>query len=146
MATKKVTQMIEKERQSDAPIGFWRSEASSKQKTEEISVYNNFLIRTENRVTSSDRNFKSERTVVDNSPAFDSIFRRDLDEDANNVAKGNMFCYELDETDYFDSEDEYWDNLRNKEIREELCPHCHSYHLPRSIHDYAACKLFYNIY
>lgn len=49
---------------------------------------------------------KSERTVVDNSPAFDSNRRRDLDEDADNGAKGNVLfviviffhCYELDET------------------------------------------------
>lgn len=129
MATEKLSRLIEKKRQSDTPLGFWRSETSSKQKTEEISVYNNFLIGTENGVTPSDRNLKYESTW------------QDFDEDAYNVTKGNMFCYELDETDYFDSEDEYWDNLRNKEIREELCPHCHSYHLPRSIHDFAACKM-----
>lgn len=110
MATEKVSRLIEKKRQSDTPLGFWRSETSSKQKTEEISVYNNFLIGTENGVTPSDRNLKYESTW------------QDFDEDAYNVTKGNMFCYELDETDYFDSEDEYWDNLRTKKSERNYVP------------------------
>lgn len=56
--------------------------------------------------------------------------------------KGNMFCYELDEIDYFDSEDEYWDNFWNKEIREEICFYCYFYYLLCSIYDYVVCKMF----
>lgn len=137
---KNVTQMIEKEKQRAAPHEYWRSEknqSNENKDSEEVSVFDNCLTDTEATLSFIDLNSESTDLHKENKHSDQT---KDIEEDSDNIASGSTYFDDLDETDYFDSEDEYWDTLRDKDIKEEICQHCQSYHLPRSIQDEALCE------
>lgn len=134
-----VTQMIEKEKQRAAPHEYWRSEknqSNENEDSEKVSVFDNCLTDTETTLSFLDLNSENTDLHKGNKHADQT---KDIEDDSDNIASGSTFFDDLDETDYFDSEDEYWDTLRNKNIKEEVCQHCHSYHLPRSTKDIVPC-------
>lgn len=147
MAFINVTQMIEKERQTVVPQNFWRCarEKQMKDKCDNSLVFNNCLTETVSSISSSDQvsDKRNENTDVDKGSEHDNNLRKDLEEDSDNMVRSeNISGEDLDATDYFDSEEEYWDSLRNNDIKEDLCPHCRFYHLPLSIKDFPLCKFF----
>lgn len=129
--------MIEKEKQRAAPREYWRSENNQSNEIEESSVFDNCLTDTETTLSLVDLNSENTDLHKGNKHADRT---KEIEEDSDNIASDSNFFEDLDETDYFDSEDEYWDTLRNKNIKEEVCQHCHSYHLPRSTQDIVICK------
>lgn len=138
-----VTQMIEKEKQRAAPHEYWRNEknqSNENEDSEEVSVFDNCLTDTETTLSFLDLNSENTDLHKGNKHADQT---KDIEDDSDNIASGSTFFDDFDETDYFDSEDEYWDTLRNKNIKEEVCQHCHSYHLPRSTKDIVPCKCCY---
>lgn len=149
MAFIKVTQMIEKERQTVAPRDFWRCarEKQNKDKFDDSLVFDNCLTENVLSISSSDQvsDKWNESTELDKAFKHDDNLMKDLEEDSDNIVSENISRDDLDATDYFDSEDEYWDSLRNKDIKEDLCPHCRFYHLPHSVKDIVsnACKSFF---
>lgn len=143
MSLKNVNQMIEKEKQRAAPHKYWRSEenqSNENEDSEEVSVFDNCLTDTEATLSFIDLNSESTDLQKENKHADQT---KDIEEDSHNIASGSTFFDDLDETDFFDSEDEYWDTLRNKDIKEEICQHCHLYHLPQSKQDIKICKCCY---
>lgn len=140
MSLKNVNQMIEKEKQRAAPHKYWRSEenqSNENENSEEVSVFDNCLTDTEATLSFIDLNSESTDLHKENKHSDQT---KDIEEDSDNIASGSTYFDDLDETDYFDSEDEYWDTLRDKDIKEDICQHCQSYHLPRSIQDEALCE------
>lgn len=139
MSLMNVTQMIEKEKQRAAPHEYWRCEknqSNENEDSEEVSVFDNCLTDTETTLSFLDLNSENTDLHKGNKHADQT---KDIEDDSDNIASGSTFFDDFDETDYFDSEDEYWDTLRNKNIKEEVCQHCHSYHLPRSTKDIVPC-------
>lgn len=57
------------------------------------------------------------------------------------------FDYEIDDIDYFDSEDEYWSNFGNKNIDDNLiiCLYCILYYFFWSVNEIKGCKFFLKI-
>lgn len=140
MALINVTQMIEKERQTVVPENFWRCEREKqiKDKCDESLVFNNCLTETVSSISYGDQvsDKRNENTGIDKGFKHNNKLMKDLEEDSDNIGRSaNISGDDLDTTDYFDSEDEYWDSLINKDIKDELCPNCRSYHLPKSIKD-----------
>lgn len=131
--------MIEKEKQRAAPHEYWRSEknqSNENEDSEEVSVFDNCLTDTEATLSFIDLNSESTDLHKENQHADQT---KEIEEDSHNIASGSTYFDDLDETDYFDSEDEYWDTLRHKDIKEEICQHCQSFHLPRSTQDEESC-------
>lgn len=141
--------MIEKERQTVAPRDFWRCarEDQVKHKSNDSLVFDNCLTETVSSVSSSDQvsDKRNEKTDIDRRFTHDKNLMKDLEEDSDNIVSENISGDDLDATDFFDSEDEYWDSLRKKDIKEKLCPHCRFYHLPQSITDFPLCKFFLDV-
>lgn len=140
MALINVTQMIEKERQTVVPENFWRCEREKQimDKCDESLVFNNCLTETVSSISYGDQvsDKRNENTGIDKGFKHNNKLMKDLEEDSDNIGRSaNISGDDLDTTDYFDSEDEYWDSLINKDIKDELCPNCRSYHLPKSIKD-----------
>lgn len=137
MAFIKVTQMIEKERQTVAPRDFWRCarEKQNKDKFDDSLVFDNCLTENVLSISSSDQvsNTWNESTELDKAFKHNDNLMKDLEEDSDNIVSENISRDDFDATDYFDSEDEYWDSLRNKDIKEDLCSHFRFYHLPSRI-------------
>lgn len=148
MAFTNVTQMIEKERQTVAPRDFWRCarEKQNKDKCGDSLVFDNCLTENVLSISSSDQVSSkwNESTQLDKAFKHDDNLMKDLEEDSENIVSENISRDDSDATDYFDSEDEYWDSLRNKDIKEDVCPHCRFYHLPHSIKDFVfnSCKSY----
>lgn len=148
MAFTNVTQMIEKERQTVAPRDFWRCarEKQIKDKCDDSLVFDNCLTENVLSISSNDQvsNKWNEGTDVDKIFKHDDNSMKDLEEDSENFASENISRDDSDATDYFDSEDEYWDSFRNKDIKEDLCPRCRFYHLPHSVKDFVfnSCKSY----
>lgn len=118
---------------SSRVLAKWKENKDS----EEVSVFDNCLTDTEATLSFIDLNSESTDLHKENKHSDQT---KDIEEDSDNIASGRTYFDDLDETDYFDSEDEYWDTLRDKDIKEEICQHCQSYHLPRSIQDEASCE------
>lgn len=55
---------------------------------------------------------------------------KDIEEDFDNIVSGSIYFDDLDEIDYFDSEDEYWEKSKNKKIEDNLlvCVYCFLYY------------------
>lgn len=144
MAFTNVTQMIEKERQTVAPRDFWRCarEKQNKDKFDDSLVFDNCLTENVLSISSSDQvsDKWNESTELDKAFKHDDNLMKDLD----NIVSENISRDDSDATDYFDSEDEYWDSFRNKDIKEDLCPRCRFYHLPHSVKDFVfnSCKSY----
>lgn len=138
--------MIEKEMQSGAPNLFWRRTLTDNciYEIEEPTVFNNCLTGTTVTFPDNEEESKSEFKSREYSNGIEENqnLSKDLESDLDALLKENIFNDDVDETDYFDSEDEYWDSLKNKNIEDNpsLCLHCLTYHLPRGIHEYKECK------
>lgn len=141
MSLVNITQFIEKERQSGTPNEFWKSENISEHRVNTQSVFDNCLTATSYFV-SDDQRFKSisESTKSNEGTRNDGNLTGNLEKDLESSANCFPSCDDLDETDYFDSEDEYWDSLRSKNIEEELCAYCLCHHIPRSVEESEYCK------
>lgn len=146
MSLLKITQMIEKEIQSGAPNLFWGKTLTDncKHEIEESNVFNNCLtgitVKFSDKDEDSEIDFKSKE--YSNDIEENQNPSKDIERDLDVLKKEVTFYDDLDETDYFDSEDEYWDSLKNKNIEDNPSPclHCLTYHLPRSIQEYKECK------
>lgn len=138
--------MFEKERQRCDLHIFWGVEDNTQRKLEkeQQSVFVNCLAGNSEELSPKKQyetsDFKGEGFCNDierdkNSP-------KDIKEDFDTVPKEIEFYDDLDETDFFDSEDEYWERNKNKKIEDNpaVCEYCLSYHLPRSVHEDKSCK------
>lgn len=138
--------MFVKERQRGDLHRFWGGDSNTQRKPEKEhqSVFNNCLTGMLEELSLNEqyetRDFKSEEFCNDIKRDINSP--KDIMEDLDTVSEENEFCDDLDETDYFDSEDEYWEKSKNKKIEDNpsVCAYCLSYHLPRSVHEYKDCK------
>lgn len=135
MSVVNITQFIEKERQSGTPGEFWKTEKNTKHRVNTQSVFDNCLTATSHFV-SDDQRFKS----ISEDAKNDGQLTGNLEKDSDSGANCFPFCDGLDETDYFDSEDEYWDSLRSKNIKVEICSYCLYHHIPRSVEETEYCK------
>lgn len=138
--------MFVKERQRGDLHRFWGGDGNTQRKPEKEhqSVFNNCLTGMLEELSLNEqyetRDFKSEEFCNDIKRDINSP--KDIMEDLDTVSEENEFCDDLDETDYFDSEDEYWEKSKNKKIEDNpsVCAYCLSYHLPRSVHEDKSCK------
>lgn len=138
-------QLFEKDRQKGDLHIFWRGKDNTQRKLEQEqqSVFDNCLTEISEdslneQYETSD--FKGEEFCNDIERDINSP--KDIKDDVDTVPKESEFCDDLDETDYFDSEDEYWERSKNKKIEENpsVCVYCLSYHLPRSVQEHKECK------
>lgn len=138
--------MIEKEMQTGAPNLFWRRTLTDNHipEIEEPTVFNNCLSGTTVKFPNNEEDSKSEFKTKEYSNGIEGNqhLLKDLERDLDVPLKENIINDVVDETDYFDSEDEYWDSLKNKNIEDNPSPclHCLTYHLPRGINEYKECK------
>lgn len=139
-------QMFKKERQKGDLHIFWGGKDNNQRKLEQEqeSVFDNCLTPIPDDLSLNGqyetRYFKDEEFCNDierdkNSP-------EDIKNGLDPVQKENEFRDDLDETDYFDSEDEYWEGSKNKKLEDNpsVCVFCLSYHLPRSVQEHKECK------
>lgn len=150
MSLVNIAQMFEKEKQMGTPQTYWGSKDNRQHEVEESLVFNNCL--TKAVIEYSHEKLKHLKT--DSEDKNDSVVRKDddisskdLQEDTDINSNKDECDDESDDTDYFDSEDEYWSNLGNKIIDDNptICPYCISYHLPRSVNETKGCKSFLKI-
>lgn len=143
MSLVNIAQMIEKEKQMGTPQTYLGS--IDNRQHEESLVFHNCL--TKPAIELSHEKVKHWKT--DSEDKNDSVVRKhddisseDLEEDLDIHPNENESAEESDDTDFFDSEDEYWSNLGNKNIDDNptICPYCFSYHLPRSVNETKGCK------
>lgn len=133
------SQMIEKELQRVKPQTFWRDKNIRKSEIEKSSMFYNSLSGTGTESLLSEKQSEinyEDRDVFENIREDQHSFENE--DDASDILETeNDSSDDVDETDYFDSEDEYWDSFINKTIEENTspCRHCFSYHLPRSVHE-----------
>lgn len=145
MSQVNIIQMIEKEKERGAPHTFWGEKDNRNNEIEE-SVFENCLTGTVAESSLNDHQSiiesKSKEYSNDKHLERDKISSEDIEEDSDILTKEKKNTDDSDETDYFDSEDEYWDTLINKtiEYNTSACLHCLSYHLPRSVNEYKTCK------
>lgn len=138
--------MFKKERQKGDLHIFWGGKDNNQRKLEQEqqSVFDNCLTPIPDDLSLNEqyetRDFKDEEFCNDierdkNSP-------EDIKNGLDPIQKENEFRDDLDETDYFDSEDEYWEGSKNKKIEDNpsVCVFCLSYHLPRSVQEHKECK------
>lgn len=137
-------QIIEKERNGDLPNLFWKSEGCSENDTEDSKVFENCLTGISTNVSAIDLNVENTHSRNENNIHWSGVEEGNdsITTDCPNNLEDNDFCEDVDETDYFDSEDEYWDTFTNKQTDIEPCPQCLVYHIPYgSLHDkYYPCK------
>lgn len=150
MSLVNIVQMIEKEKQIGTPQTYWGSKVNRQHEVEKSLVFNNCLTKAALEVSHE----KVKHLKTDPEDKHDSIVRKhddisstDLQEDMDINSNKDESDHETDDTDYFDSEDEYWSNLGNKNIDDNptICPYCISYHLPRSVNETKGCKSFLKI-
>lgn len=139
MSLVNIAQMIEKKLQKLEPHTFWRDKNIRKCETEKSSIFGNSLNGTETEPLLHEQQSEidsEDRDVFDNIKQDQHLFENSED-DSDILETENDLCDDVDETDYFDSEDEYWDSFIIKNIEENTspCRHCLSYHLPRSVHE-----------
>ena len=115
-----INQLIEKERQKHLPKGFWKHEENSEHDYNDSSVFDNCFT---NKTALNDASKKEDNNSLD------------IEEDTDNSKIGNQFSVDVnklsddrDETDYFDSEDEYWESITEKEMENVFCPSCQMHH------------------
>lgn len=138
MSLVNIAQLIEKELQRLEPHTFWRDKNIRKWETEKLSIFGNSLTETETEPLLHEQQSEidfEDKDFFDNLKQDQHSFETPGDSDI--LEKENDLSDDFDETDYFDSEDEYWDSFINKTIEENTspCRHCLSYHLPRSVHE-----------
>lgn len=141
MSLTNVTQLIKKVNQRAAPNEFWKKGEIKIEDNKESFVFNNCL--TETNTPSNN--------IQDRAVSEENSFNNSLDH-VNNVAKADLNNFTLepdddsedtDETDYFDSEDEYWESVRKKKIEDIFCLKCLRHHPQHSGHgnvDFHECK------
>lgn len=150
MSLVNIAQMIEKELQRLEPHTFWRDKNIRKCETEKSSIFGNSLTGTgtepllhekQSEIDSEDRDFFDN--IKQDQHSFENA-----EDDSDILETDNDLSDDVDETDYFDSEDEYWDSFINKTIEENTspCRHCFSYHLPRSIHEESKTCIYEETY
>ena len=144
MSLTNVTQLIEKVNQRAAPNEFWKKGEITIEDNKDSIVFNNCLTGTTVKFPDNEEESKSEFKSREYSNGIEENqnLSKDLESDLDDLLKENIFNDDVDETDYFDSEDEYWDSLKNKNIEDNPSPclHCLTYHLPRGINEYKECK------
>jgi hypothetical protein len=122
MSSVNVTQLIEKEKLTDSPTGFWRKEDDREQIPND-PVYNNCLTETGsdegtgNDVLSVDLECQARADNVRNT-------WEDVEEDSDETRlapehQQKIVEIDIDETDYFDSDDEYWETRKDEGFEEE---------------------------
>eukprot|EP00105_Crassostrea_gigas_P035001 XP_019919149.1 PREDICTED: uncharacterized protein LOC105318975 isoform X3 [Crassostrea gigas] len=128
MSVVSVLQLIEKKKQRGNPEDFWRSKANNDHKADEhlSDVFENCFIRTatNNWPVSLSNKSVSESMKTSGHLAHDLDLATDTNEDTGkdgneilSSLKGDALMDSVDEVDYFDSEDEYWENLREESIK-----------------------------
>lgn len=138
-----VLQLIEKKKQRGNPEDFWRSKANNDHKADEhlSDVFENCFIRTatNNWPVSLSNKSVSESMKTSGHLAHDLDLATDTNEDTGkdgneilSSLKGDALMDSVDEVDYFDSEDEYWENLREESIKSNFCMRCNLYHPPHN--------------
>lgn len=136
------SQLIEKEKQRNSLDFFGTKKANSENKCEESSVFTNCL--TGNPTVENNLNASKSEDLqnTQNTPWFDG------GKDANKATEEPAFSRSAykpcNETDYFDSEDEYWESLKRKQIHIRFCHHCQGYHPLRDVRGKipAMCKIY----
>ena len=126
-----INQLIEKERQKHLPKGFWKNEENSEHDYNDSTVFDNCLT----GVIKSISGIYSNKTALNDASKKEDNNSLDIEEDTDNSKIGNQFSvdvnklsYDRDETDYFDSEDEYWESITEKEMENVFCPRCQMHH------------------
>ncbi|XP_048741504.2 uncharacterized protein LOC125655301 isoform X1 [Ostrea edulis] len=121
MSSVNVTQLIEKEKLTDSPTGFWRNEENEEQITTN-PVYENRLTETGSDVLSANPECQTKTDEEVTNTLKD--IEKDSDEsplgsDQQRKREDDDTVEDADETDYFDSEDEYWETHRDEGYTDE---------------------------
>lgn len=141
MSLTNVTQLIEKVNQRAAPNEFWKKGEITIEDNKDSIVFNNCLTETNTRSNSNqDRAVSEENSFNNNIDHVKKVDKADLN---NFTLEPGDDSEDTDETDYFDSEDEYWESVRKKRFKDVFCLKCRRHHPKYRRHgdeDFQKCK------
>lgn len=141
MSLTNVTQLIEKVNQRAAPNEFWKKGEITIEDNKDSIVFNNCLTETNTPSNSNqDRAVSEENSFNNNIDHVKKVDKADLN---NFTLKPGDDSEDTDETDYFDSEDEYWESVRKKRFKDVFCLKCRRHHPKHRRHgdeDFQKCK------
>lgn len=141
MSLTNVTQLIEKVNQRAAPNEFWKKGEITIEDNKDSIVFNNCLTETNTSSNSNqDRAVSEENSFNNNIDHVKKVDKADLN---NFTLEPGDDSEDTDETDYFDSEDEYWESVKKKRFKDVFCLKCRRHHPKHRRHgdeDFQKCK------